>query len=83
MVVLIYCKKKIYHKHSQPHNSCNIYKIIIPYNIGFHFLENQIKYLCFFMYPEGAAKCMALVTATFNLSTEAATDVSLYSEDKA
>jgi hypothetical protein len=33
------------------------------------------------MYPEGTAKYMAWVTATFNLSMAASTDVSLYSED--
>jgi hypothetical protein len=34
------------------------------------------------MYPEGRAKCMAWVVATFNLSAAASTDVSLYSEDQ-
>jgi hypothetical protein len=34
------------------------------------------------MYPEGKAKSTAWVTATFNLSTAASADVSLYSEDE-
>jgi hypothetical protein len=34
------------------------------------------------MYPEGTDESMVWVTATFNLSTVASTDVSMYSEDQ-
>jgi hypothetical protein len=48
----------------------------------FNFPENQVGYVCLLMYPEGTAKSVALATATFNLSTAASADVSLYSEDQ-
>jgi hypothetical protein len=56
-------------------------KIIILFNV-FNFPENQAGYLCPLIFPEGTAESRAYVTATFNLSTAASTDVSLYSEDQ-
>jgi hypothetical protein len=47
---------------------------------SFNSLKKQAGFLYFLMYPEGTAKSMAWVTATFNLSTAGSANVSLYSE---